>query len=549
MAYRMSMPWKDKLYFGDNLPILRQHIADESVDLVYLDPPFNSNANYNVLFKEKSGEQSHAQITAFEDTWEWGEDAEATYYETIQKGGRLSDFLQAFRVLLGPSDMMAYLVMMAPRLQELHRVLKPTGSLYLHCDPTASHYLKLLLDAVFGGENYQSEITWKRTTAHSDAKQGRKGFGNINDILLYYSKTADFKFNPQYIAYTHDYINAKYPYSDSGGRRYGLDNITGPGGAAKGNPSYEVMGITRYWRYSQAKMNELITQGRIIQPSPGAVPRYKRYLDEMPGVPMQNLWDDISAINSQAQERLGYPTQKPETLLERIVKASSDEGDIVLDPFCGCGTTISVAERLHRKWIGVDITHLAITLIRHRLQDTHGSELCPYEVLGDPKDLASARALALEDRYQFQWWALGLVDARPAQDVRKKGADSGIDGYINFIDDTSGKAKRVIIQVKSGHVKAGDIRDLKGVLDREKAAIGAFITLEEGSAPMKVEAVSAGFYESEYFKDRHPRVQILTIAELLAGKQLLYPRHRIETFKQAERKPKSKGEQAGLFQH
>jgi DNA modification methylase len=543
------MDWKNKLYFGDNLPILRQHIADESVDLVYLDPPFNSNANYNVLFKEKSGERSHAQITAFEDTWEWGEDAEATYYETIQKGGRLADFLQAFRVLLGPSDMMAYLVMMAPRLQELHRVLKPTGSLYLHCDPTASHYLKLLLDAVFGGENYQSEITWKRTTAHSDAKQGRKGFGNINDILLYYSKTADFKFNPQYVPYDEAYISAKYPYSDADGRRYGHWDMSGPGGAAKGNPYYEVMGVTRYWRYSQAKMNELITQGRIIQPSPGAVPRYKRYLDEMPGVPMQNLWDDISAINSQAQERLGYPTQKPETLLERIVKASSDEGDIVLDPFCGCGTTISVAERLHRKWIGVDITHLAITLIRHRLQDTHGSELCPYEVLGDPKDLASAQALALEDRYQFQWWALGLVDARPAQDVKKKGADSGIDGYINFIDDTSGKAKRVIVQVKSGHVKAGDIRDLKGVLDREKAAIGAFITLEEASAPMKVEAVSAGFYESEYFKDRHPRVQILTIAELLAGKQLLYPRHRIETFKQAERKPKSQGEQAGLFQH
>ena len=541
------MDWKNKLYFGDNLPILREHIADESVDLVYLDPPFNSNANYNVLFKEKSGARSAAQITAFEDTWEWGEESEETYFETIRTGGRLADFLQAFRVLLGPSDMMAYLVMMAPRLQELHRVLKPTGSLYLHCDPTASHYLKLLLDSIFGGENYLNEITWKRTTAHSDAKQGRKGFGNVNDILLYYSKTESFKFNPLYVPYDQAYIDAKYPYSDAAGRRYGHWDMSGPGGAAKGNPYYEVMGVTRYWRYSQAKMNELITQGRIIQPSPGAVPRYKRYLDEMPGVPMQNLWDDISAINSQAQERLGYPTQKPETLLERIIKASSDEGDIVLDPFCGCGTTISVAERLHRKWIGVDITHLAITLIRHRLHDTHGSELCPYEVLGDPKDLSSAQALAQEDRYQFQWWALGLVDARPAQDVKKKGADSGIDGYINFVDDTSGKAKRVIVQVKSGHVKAGDIRDLKGVLDREKAAIGAFITLEEPTAPMRTEAVLAGFYESEYFKDRNPRIQILTIGDLLKGTQLQYPRHRIETFRQAERKPKEKREQVELF--
>ena len=217
--------------------------------------------------------------------------------------------------------------------------------------------------------------------------RGAKGSGNVNDILLYYSKSESFKFNPQYVAYDQSYIDSKYPYSDGDGRRYGHWDMSGPGGAAKGNPYYEVMGVTRYWRYSQAKMNELIAQGRIIQPSPGAVPRYKRYLDEMAGVPMQNLWDDISAINSQAQERLGYPTQKPETLLERIIKASSDEGDIVLDPFCGCGTTISVAERLHRKWIGVDITHLAITLIRHRLHDTHGSELCPYEVLGDPKTL------------------------------------------------------------------------------------------------------------------------------------------------------------------
>jgi DNA modification methylase len=541
------MDWKNKLYFGDNLPILQQHIADESVDLVYLDPPFNSNANYNVLFKEKNGERSHAQITAFEDTWEWGEEAEETYFETIQKGGRLSDFLQAFRVLLGPSDMTAYLVMMAPRLQELHRILKPTGSLYLHCDPTASHYLKLLLDSVFGGENYQSEITWKRTTAHSDAKQGRKGFGNVNDILFLYTKSDEYTFNFQHGGYSQEYLK-KYSYLDPGGRRYRLDNLTGPGGAAKGNPAYEVMGVTRYWRYSKARMEDLIAEGRIVQTRPGSVPQYKRYLDEMSGVPIQNLWDDIPPINSQAQERLGYPTQKPETLLERIIKTSSNEGDTILDPFCGCGTTISVAERLHRKWIGIDITHLAITLIRHRLQDTHGSELCPYEVLGDPKDLASAQALALEDRYQFQWWALGLVDARPAQDVKKKGADSGIDGYINFVDDISGKAKRVIVQVKSGHVKAGDIRDLKGVLDREKAAIGAFITLEEATAPMKVEAVSAGFYESEHFKDRHARIQILTIAELLAGKPLQYPRHRIETFKQAERKSKSQGEQAGLFQ-
>lgn len=553
----MASDWKNKLFFGDNLRILREHVADESVDLVYLDPPFNSNANYNVLFKEKSGKHSHAQITAFEDTWEWGEEAEETYFETIQQPpGRLADFLQAFRSILGPSDMMAYLVMMAPRLRELHRVLKSTGSIYLHCDPTASHYLKLLMDAIFDGDNYQSEITWKRTTAHSDAKQGRKGFGNINDILLFYTKSDNFTFNPQYVPYDQAYVDSKYPYSDPNGRRYGHWDMSGPGGAAKGNPYYEVMGVSRYWRYSQAKMNELIAQGRIVQPSPGAVPRYKRYLDESPGVPVQNLWEDIFPINSQAQERLGYPTQKPEALLERIIKASSNEGDTVLDPFCGCGTTISVAERLHRKWIGIDITHVAITLIRSRLFDQFKSELSPYEVIGDPKDLASAQALALESehdgRYQFQFWAAGLVDAFPAKDKRKKGADSGIDGIINFVDDNSGQAKRIIVQVKSGHVKAGDIRDLKGVMEREKAVMGCFITIEPPTAQMRTEAISAGFYESGVklegvSAEKFPRIQILTIEDLLAGKKLLFPRHHIATFKQAERKSKVVVEQGGLF--
>jgi site-specific DNA-methyltransferase (adenine-specific) len=297
------------------------------------------------------------------------------------------------------------------------------------------------------------------------------------------------------------------------------------------------MGVTRYWRYSKEKMEELIRRGRVIQTRPGAVPQYKRYLDEMSGVPVQSLWDDLPPINNRSKELLGYPTQKPESLLERILKQSSDEGDVVLDPFCGCGTAISVAERLHRKWIGIDITHLAITLIRHRVFDHFKSELSPYEVIGDPKDLASAQALALEDRYQFQFWAAGLVDAFPASGQKKKGADSGIDGIINFVDDMSGQGKKIIVQVKSGHVKVGDIRDLKGVLDREKAAMGCFITLEEPTSPMKMEAVSAGFYESALkmegeSAEKFPRIQILTIAELLAGKKLQFPRHRIPSVRQ-----------------
>jgi site-specific DNA-methyltransferase (adenine-specific) len=552
MVHPDAMPeWNNKLFFGDNLPILREHIADGSVDLVYLDPPFNSNASYNVLFKEKSGERSHAQITAFEDTWEWGADAEETYFETIQEGGRLSDFLQAFRVLLGPSDMTAYLVMMAPRLQELHRVLRPTGSIYLHCDPTASHYLKLLMDAVFGPEHFRTEIIWKRTSSHGNVSVG---YGDVTDSIFFYSKGEKPTWNQIYIPYSKKHIETKFTYKEPNGRLYTTENLRNPG--VRPNLHYEYKGYKPHpngWAISRKRMEQYDREGRLYFPSdPNGRIRLKRYLDEQPGQKIQNLWEDIPPINSQAQERLGYPTQKPEALLERIIRASSNEGDVVLDPFCGCGTSISVAERFHRRWIGIDITHLAITLIRHRLFDQFKTELSPYQVWGDPKDVSSAAALANEDRYHFQWWALGLVDARPAQDNRKRGADSDIDGIINFIDDTSGQAKRVVVQVKSGHVKVGDVRDLKGVVEREKAAIGAFVTLEEPTTPMKTEAVSDGFYESALkmeggASEKFPKIQILTIAELLDGKKLMFPRHVLATFKQAERKSKKKEQQDGLF--
>jgi hypothetical protein len=257
---------------------------------------------------------------------------------------------------------------------------------------------------------------------------------------------------------------------------------------------------------------------------------------------LQNLWDDISPINSQAQERLGYPTQKPEPLLERIIQTSSNEGDVVLDPFCGCGTTVAVAERLHRRWIGIDITHLAITLMRHRLQNAFGPNLSPYEVEGLPKDLESAELLAMHDRYKFEWWALGLVDARPAHDKRK-GGDTGLDGVIYFFDDESGVARKIVVQVKSGSVAVNQIRDLKAVREREKAEIAAFISLQEPTAGMKTEAAMAGFYEPEHFPgQRVPKLQILTIAELLAGKTLLYPRVAPpETFARAARQKKEAG--------
>jgi adenine specific DNA methylase Mod len=546
----MAETWRNKLYFGDNLNILREHIPDESVDLIYLDPPFNSAANYNVLFQEKSGEQSAAQITAFEDTWHWTQESEAAFHDLIITAPEsLVSLMQALRSFLGTSDMMAYLTMMAGRLVELHRVLKETGSIYLHCDPTASHYLKMILDAVFSPQNFINEIVWKRSDAHSDARQGARHYGRIHDVILFYGKSEEVTFNTLYNPLPQSTIDNWYRNVEpETGRRYNKADVTGPGGAAKGNPYYEWKGVTRYWRYSKEKMEQLDKEGRLVYSKSG-MPYQKRYLDESKGVSVQDWWDDISMLRGiQSKERLGYPTQKPEALLERIIKASSNEGDIVLDPFCGCGTTVNVAERLHRRWIGIDITHLAISLIKTRLHDTFGSELAPYEVIGEPKDVASAEALAesgLEGRYQFQWWAVGLVGGRPAQD-KKKGKDTGIDGFIYFFDDNSGVAKKIIIQVKSGNVKSGDIRDLKGVLEREKAQIGAFITLRPATKDMTKEAVSAGFYESQHF-GRFPKVQILTIEELLNGAKLQYPQTGTATFKRAERQTKSRTEQHGLF--
>lgn len=540
----MTQTWKNQLYFGDNLWVLQEHIADESVDLIYLDPPFNSSINYNVLFSEHTGEQSAAQIEAFEDTWHWGEDAERLYHTTVTTGpSKLADLLQALRAFLGQNDMMAYLTMMAPRLVELRRVLKETGSLYLHCDTTASHYLKLMLDAVFGFANYRNEISWKRFSAKNDP--GR--YGRNHDTIFFYTRGTKFTWNTQYGPFEENYVDENYRYvEEETGRRYRLSDLTAnkPGG----DVDYEWHGMFpykgRHWAFSRENMDKFLAEGRIIFRKTG-MPVYKRYLDEMPGVPLQDIWTDVK-LAAGSKERLGYPTQKPEALLDRIIIASSNEGDVILDPFCGCGTSIAVAERLHRRWIGIDLTHLAISLMRHRLKTTFLGDLAPYEVYGVPRDLGGAVALMTEDRYKFQWWAVGLVGGRPAQD-KKKGADSGIDGYIYFFDDNSGKAKKIILQVKSGKVKDGDIRDLKGTIESQKAEMGAFITLEEPTTPMRKNAVSAGFYTSEAFNQHFPKLQILTVNELLSGKELLYPRMAPATFKKAERKAKDGPKQGTMF--
>ncbi len=549
---------KNKLYYGDNLAVLREYVADQSVDLVYLDPPFNSRQDYNVLFTEKDGNRSASQITAFKDTWEWNEEAARAYEEVVEPGGRVAETMRAFRTLLGGSDMLAYLSMMAPRLVELRRVLKQTGSIYLHCDPTASHYLKLLIDGVFGVKFFKNEIVWKRTSSHSAAKK----WGDIHDIILFSTKTGEWTWNEVLLSHTADYA-ARYKHVDSHGNMWSDDNITAPG-VRNGDSGavwrgFNVTAKHSHWKVNNAtveaiigadtaakmntieKLDLLDEKGFIHWPkSLNGFPRFKRYLSG--GSKVQDVITDIPPINSQAQERLGYPTQKPEALLERILKASSNEGDLVLDPFCGCGTTVQVAQRLNRRWIGIDITHLAIGLIKGRLTDTFGHSIIgEYQVIGTPKDLTGAQQLANENKYQFQYWALDLIGAKPVDGV-KKGADRGIDGRKYFHDDNSGKSKQIIFSVKGGrNVGVSEIRDLIGVLDRERAEIGVYISFVEPTKPMEREAVEAGFYTSSD-GSRYPRVQLLTIKDLLEGARVQRPMHvRDVTFKQA---PRSRGQKA-----
>lgn len=461
------------LYYGDNLRILQEYIPANSVDLIYLDPPFNSKADYNILFKEPTGKPSEAQITAFEDTWHWTEETEATFKEIVEMApANVIEMMTAFRQFVGLNDVMAYLTMMCVRLIELRRVLKESGSIYLHCDPTASHYLKILMDTVFGKKNFRNEIVW----CYTSGGVSKRYFGKKHDILLFYTRSDQYYFQPVY-----------RPYSEKTVKR-GLTKIK-----------------EKYYKKGLRKEGALF----------------------------QDWWEIQPILSPTSKERLGYPTQKPEVLLERIVTASSEEGGVVFDPFCGCGTTIAVAQKLRRHWIGIDITHLAINLIKLRLKDSFGLQpKKDYLIIGEPEDLAGARELASQNRYQFQWWASSLIDAKPYRD-KKKGADTGIDAIIYFHDDKD-KIGRAIVQVKSGKVSVKDIRDLGHVIDREDAQIGVLITLEKPTRDMRKEAAGKRYYESKTFKGRFPRIQILTIEELLSGKKPAMPPS-LSVYKNAQR--------------
>ena len=501
--------------------MLRLHVRDESVDLIYLDPPFNSNADYNMIFKDKDGKKSGAQILAFEDTWSWTAESEATldYLATTRIGSVVLGLQQA----VGKNDLFAYVVAMATRLLELHRVLKKSGSVYVHCDPTASHYLKIVLDAVFGPKNYKNEITWKRATSgQKGAQHAPKKFGRNRDTILFYAKDAkQAKFNPVRKPLTEEQRNKKFSKKDPDGRRWMDDSAhiwSTPGMGARPNLCYTWNGFTNPhpsgWRLSREKMDKEYQKGNfeIVKKPDGSKKLIRKvYEDDYAGENMGDFWDDI--LPAQGGERVGYPTQKPEALLERIIKASSDEDDTVLDPFCGCGTTVMEAERLNRSWVGIDITHLAVSLIAKRLSDKF--KIKP-DIRGIPKSLESAKMLAEQNKFQFETWAVSMIpNVHPNQ---KQTGDKGVDGSGQIrVQGPGGRIKHetVIASVKGGrNLQPSMIRDLIGTMG-DRAAFGIFICLEKPSAGMYKAAARAGVYHTEY--GTYPKVQIYTVEEYFAG--------------------------------
>ncbi len=479
------------LYFGDNLEILRKKIADQSFDLIYLDPPFNSNRNYNVLFKEGL-QDSPAQVKAFDDSWHWTRESKETFdYLVTKTNQNISNLMLALEKNIGHNDMMAYLTMMTIRLIELHRVLKKTGSLYLHCDPTASHYLKIVLDVIFGNKYFMNEIIWHKNSGGI----GRTAFSKRHDTILVYNKTSDYFYDGKAVGDLREQNEGTF------GGYFGVD--------ANGR-----------------KYREVRKAGKV----------YKYYMDE-PRNP-DDVWEIPQIPERDKTERLGYPTQKPEALLERIVKASSKENDWVLDPFCGCGTTVSVAERLKRNWVGIDVTALAINLIKHRLEKQFDLGYKQIIVDGLPTDLGGAKELFKKDPFEFEYWALDLVNAMPAQSKTKenmRGADKGIDGVITFIKGTKNGGDydygRAIIQVKGGGVQRNQIATLKSDTEREKADAGIFITLEKPTKPMIEEAIDAGGFKTVLTGQKEfPKIQILTIEELLRGKKPDLPHGLVKSY-------------------
>jgi DNA modification methylase len=531
----------NKLYYGDNLLIMQEKMGKDSVDLIYLDPPFKSDAAYNLLYKKYTGKPVPEQAEAFFDTWVLDAhklEIARTMPVLMRQYDVPSYFIEFWRLWMNAlkdvqPELLAYLVYMVQRLLHMRSILRPTGSIYLHCDPTASHYIKIMMDAIFGHNNFRNEIVWKRTGSHG----GSRKWGPVHDTILFYTKSDAYTWNRTFQEYDPDYIRQAYSLRDDRGF-YQLVSLTGAGTRQgdSGKPwkGVDPTKIGRHWAVplkalaaaypdtdlspltSQEKLDLLEKAGLVAWPSRGSVPRQKRYSDEAPGVPLQDIVTDIGPISSQSEERLGYPTQKPIALLDRIIQASSNPGDKVFDPFCGCGTTIYSAVNNNRKWIGCDIAILSIQLVRDRLTNHYRlTEGVHFEVDGIPVSVEQAAHLFHRDPFQFQHWLVERVGGFPMQ---KKVADRGIDGRLYF--ETRDGLKDMIISVKGGTLRPADVRDLRGVLEREEAAMGAFLSLNEPSKAMREEAAKAGMYA--YSGMKYPRLQMLSVREILEEKRELH---------------------------
>lgn len=570
----------NRLFYGDNLDVLRRKIESGSVDLCYIDPPFNSKRNYFQIYNNQGGED-RAQAQAFVDTWEWGDEArEGLEYilhidrlhgnaGATQWTEQTVELIRGLEKVLGRGSLLAYLVHMTLRIVEIHRVLKPTGSFYLHCDPTASHYLKLVLDAVFCGQggDFLNEIVWKRTHSHGGAKR----YGPIHDVILFYGKSSTYTWNQQFAEYSDKYVEQFFRFKDKKGR-YRATILTGSGtrNGSSGKPwgGYDPTSVGRHWAIPgymrevigktptvQEALDKLEAIGRVVWPNKSdGVPSFKQYLDDLEGTGLQSIFDDIKPISSQAAERLGYPTQKPEALLERIIKASSNEGDVILDAYCGCGTTVAVAQRLNRKWIGVDITYQSIALILKRFQDTYKEKWPEVEANilldGVPKDIESAMALANrkddKTRKEFEKWAVLTFSKNQARINEKKGADGGIDGVVYFMatsmKDEIGFGERshgkAIFQVKSRPGTRADLATLNSDRLREKAEIGFLICTNLPTKAMRDEILAAGKFKHPTMNREDDRLQVITVAELFdragrPGVRLDLPMARTDAVKSA----------------
>lgn len=459
----------NQLYLGDCLNVLRDYIKDESVDLIYIDPPFNSKRNYNIFFDDK---EIQTQRIAFKDTWSYKSIGDSLFeLQTIQIE-KLYHLLKAYQAIA--PQVFPYLVMMTLRILELHRVLKSTGSFYLHCDPTASHYLKTICDAIFHEKNFRNEIIW----CYSGGGRPQEDFARKHDVILRYVKTKKFTFNADEVRIKYNLDTSKYSSPKSWGSHKGIDKQYAP------NPF-------------------------------GKIPED---------------WWQLSPINSQSKERLGYPTQKPRALLERIIKASSNEGDIVLDGFCGCGTTLDAAEYLKRHWIGIDISPIALALIKRRLQDSYKTSLSKFTVRGVPEDYMSAIKLWEQNPCAFQdWWMMEFEVFSTT--FGTKGADQGVDGLGMYLIPTLEQPIKTAFQVKGEKVQSKDIDALLGAMVKHKCELGIFLTIQPPTQSMLETVAHSGYYSAAGFN--YPRLQILTLEDFFVGKTLQLPSVNI-TFKNAQ---------------